>query len=230
MLQQYRVPKQLAERVMSAVTGKRLLLLLAVIMLAGCHSVPKVGPSLPNGDWKTDQLFFQKTYLNHADLKHWRYSAKVGVSTPEAKEYANMIWAFAPEKNNTVRLYGPLGIGAIKIEFDDQQVTLSDRKGVLHQGYSAERLLERIVGWTIPVDALRYWMFSLPMPNRQYEYQLNESDQLSSLRQFGWEIDYSNYRDYNSGYAPFARKIIAKKQVTDEQTVIVTLVTRAWQF
>jgi len=229
MLQQNSMSRQILGREMF-VFFKKAWLLIALLSVVGCQSIPSSGDGSIDEGWKSDRAFFNDAYQDHAALSHWRYSAKVGVSTPESKEYANMIWTFDPEQNNTVRLYGPLGIGAIKIEYNDQRVTLSDRKGVLHEGYSAERLLEQIVGWTIPVEALHYWVFSLPMPNREYQYQLNDEGQLSTLRQFGWDIDYSNYRDYKDGFAPFSRKVVAKKQVTDEQAVVVTLVTRGWQF
>jgi len=229
MLQQDNMPGQLADKVMDAFIKRWLTALLALI-LVGCQMVPDSGSNQQDNDWQSSKVFFQQAYQKHADLQQWRYSAKVGVTTPESKEQANLVWTFDPQKNNIVRLYGPLGIGAIKIEFNDQQVTLSDRKGVLHRGDNAQRLLERIVGWTIPVDALHYWVFSLPMPSQRYEYKLDEQGQLSALRQLGWEIDYSSYREYKGGHTPFARKVIAKKQVSDEQTVAVTLVTRGWQF
>ena len=48
----------------------------------------------------------------------WRYSAKVGLTTPEVKEQANLIWEFRDQANN-IRLFGPLGYGADKLQFDE---------------------------------------------------------------------------------------------------------------
>ena len=72
-------------------------------------------------------------YQSYDSLPVWRYSAKVGISTPVAREQANLVWQFA-DQSNQVRLFGPLGVGAIKIEFDQYGVVLSDNRSVLHRG------------------------------------------------------------------------------------------------
>jgi len=203
--------------------------ILLVVMLSACQTPPKLKSTESDQAWETSASIFKQAYLEHAALSQWRYSAKVGVITSEGAEQANMIWTYDAQDNNVVRLFGPLGIGAIKIEFDDQSVILSDRKGVLHQGNNAQQLLEEIIGLSIPVDALHYWLFSLPLPQQKYDYLLDEQKQLGVLRQLGWVIKYSNYRDYSQINKHLARKIIATKQVTPEQTVSVTLIAKTWK-
>ena len=213
-------------------------LLSTALLLVACQTPSKVVDSGATGKWSSDAKVFRQGYKEYSSLSQWRYSAKVGVVTPEESNQANMIWQFdsaasqqenSQQASNVVRLFGPLGIGAIKIEFDDQSVQLSDRTGILHKGSSAENLLHRIVGWPIPVEALQYWLFSLPQPEKQFEYQLDEQGQLQVLRQFGWEIEYSDYRDYRNNAQLLARKIIAKKQASPDQEVTVTLVTKTWK-
>jgi len=202
------------------------------IFLAACGSVPKNSEGTQSERWLTNPEFFNQAYQRHSQRSQWRYSSKVGVVTPDESNQANMVWLFDDNvtgAKNNVRLFGPLGIGAIRIEFDERRVQLSDKNGVLHQGNSAEELLGRIVGWPIPVDALEYWLFSLPQPSEKYTYQLNEQQQLIALRQFGWEINYSGYREYYKGETPLARKVVAKKQVSADQDVKVTLITKSWK-
>ena len=206
-------------------------LLLMIVLLTACESIPKNKGQAETDVWLTNPEVFNQAYQNHSKRSQWRYSSKVGVVTPQESNQANMVWLFDNNvvSTNNVRLFGPLGIGAIRIEFDDQRVQLSDKNGVLHQGNSAQELLHRIVGWPIPVDALQYWLFSLPQPNQEYRYQLNEDQQLAVLKQFGWEVYYSGYREYYKGEGVLARKIVAKKQVTPEQDVKVTLITKTWK-
>ena len=173
---------------------KHSLVAVLVLLLVACETTPTKQDNAPREAWLTDSAFFQASYASHANLAAWRYSAKVGVVAPDGAEQANMIWVFERPTSNVVRLFGPLGLGAIKIEFDEQGVTLSDRKGLLHKGHNAQQLLEDIVGLSIPVDALHYWLFSLPLPNAAYDYRLDQESQLGVLRQLGWVINYSNYR------------------------------------
>ncbi len=205
-------------------------LLMLAVFLSACQT-PKKLVGVGAERWLSNPAVFKDGYQMHSQLSNWRYSAKIGVVTPEESSQANMVWQFddSAETNNVVRLFGPLGVGAIKIEFDERGVQLSDKKGILHQGDSAEALLHRIVGWPIPVDALQYWLFSLPQPDQAFEYRLNEQEQLKVLRQFGWVINYSTYRDYHKKGQLLARKIVAKKQVSSEQEVSVTLVTKTWK-
>ena len=49
------------------------------------------------------------------------------------------------------------------------------------------------------------------------------------LQQLGWTINYGDYRAYfNDGWF-LARKVVATKQVSPEQTVTVKLITKSWK-
>jgi len=204
-------------------------LLAILLFLSACQTPRKVSTTNNSQGWLTNGAIFKQGYKQFQGLGEWRYSAKVGIVTPEEKQQANLIWAANEQGLNIVRLFGPLGLGAIKIEFDDNYVVLSNRKGELHRGDNAQYLLESIVGWPIPVEALEYWLFSLPQPNQTYAYRLDEERRISSMRQLGWTINFSDYRDYYGNGTFLARKIIAEKQVTPEQAITVTLITKNWK-
>jgi len=201
-----------------------------LFLLSACHTVPKQGETSDHEGWESDSAFFYEGYKQHQALTQWQYRAKVGVVTPDESQQANMVWVY-DNNANTVRLFGPLGVGAIKIEFDEHGVVLSDRKGELHRGDSAQYLLESIVGWSIPVDALQYWLFSLPLPNLEqaYRYQVDDAQNVVKLQQLGWTIEYEDYKTYFNDGWPLARKVIATKQVAPEQTVTVKLITKSWK-
>lgn len=211
---------------------RSLLFFALLCMLSACQTVPKTG--VEQAQWQTDADYFKGQVTNTASLNTWNYSAKVGVTTPRAKEQANLVWRFS-DQAHSVRLFGPLGVGAIRIEFDRFGVVLSDNKGVLHRGRSAEELLTRIVGWPIPIDALNYWLFALPKPDQPFRYQLDDAGQVSVLEQQGWSIQYSNYKPYGADQV-LPRKLVATKQLVDPQqpgdqgAVVVKLITKGWQW
>lgn len=204
---------------------RRLLVCSGVLLLTACTSLPSV-PDQNGQSWSRDKQFFRAALKQHEQNVDWQYNAKVGVRTPKANESANLIWQRADEEHK-VRLFGPLGAGTVIIEFDSHGVVISDSKGEVHRGRSAERLLNRIVGWPIPLEALTYWLFALPNPSAVYQYQLNDDGRVSALRQQGWEIHYSAYQQYENGnWLP--RKVVARKQVR-EGDVVVRLVSKSWQ-
>lgn len=219
----------------------RLLMVVVVACLAvGCQSVPQTPVSGPA--WLDKPGYFSERLQQAQQRTAWRYSAKVGLNTPQVKEQANLVWEFR-DQANSIRLFGPLGMGAIKLQFDDHGVVLSDNKGLVHRGNSAEELLTRIVGWPIPVDALRSWMFVLPTKDAAYRYALDDDKHVQYLEQLGWVIEYSSYKDYGGEFMP--RKIVATKILPNESAnannstsknldssdgkkVVVKLITKSW--
>lgn len=205
---------------------KTLAVIALACVLSACQTVPRQERSEAS-DWLRDTTFFEQSLRQHAQRAKWQFSGKVGIRSPQVKESANLVWNFA-DQSNQVRMFGPLGAGAIKLDFDRYGVQLSDQHGLLHRGHSAEALLTEIVGWPIPIDALNYWLFGLPSPEQAYEYQLNEAGQLSSLRQLGWTIEYSAHQAYPPELGVFARKLLALKELSEEQQITVKIVTKSW--
>lgn len=212
----------------SSMLLNRCVLFVMLASLAACQTAPKdPAHQFPGANWLNDSAYFKQHLLDFEQMQAWRYSAKVGIRTPQLQEQANLVWRYT-DQSNDVRLFGPLGVGSIKVEFDEFGVRLKDNKGMLHQGANAEALLTRIVGWPIPVDALSYWLHGLPSPAGPHQYQLDESDQLVRLKQFGWVSTYADYQNYQG--RSLARKLTATKEVTPEQTITVKLVTKRWQW
>jgi outer membrane lipoprotein LolB len=217
------------------IAQRSLITVLALCYLSACQTLP--GSSKPQqspsntiieGEWLRDSAFFKVSLNEYALRNSWQISGKVGVKTPEINESANINWSFS-DQSNQVRMFGPLGAGAIKLDFDRYGVQLSDSKGVLHSGHSAEQLLTNIVGWPIPIEALSYWLFALPNPNHVFEYKLNPQGQLRSLQQLGWRIDYSGYKSTGANQADLPRKLTAVKRLNENQEITVKVITRSWQ-
>lgn len=207
---------------------KKASLLLTLLFLCACQTVPKITPETSSQqEWKQDNAAFIESRARLAQLNEWSYSAKVGIKSATVNEVANMVWHYS-DQSNSVRLFGPLGMGAIKIEFDQFGVVLSDGSGVRHRGGSAQDLLTKIVGWPIPIDALGHWLHVLPSPGAVYRYQLDEANlNVAVLEQLGWQIVYSAYRDYGKSM-PLPRKIMAKRTLPDDSVITIKLITKTW--
>ena len=110
---------------------KLLNVLILVASLAACASQPKIISSsqeLPISEWRSDRQYFAKVGKNLVDMPFWRYSGKIGLRSNSIKESANVVWQMS-EQSNDVRLFGPLGMGSVKLEFDQYGVQLSDNEG-----------------------------------------------------------------------------------------------------
>ncbi|MFT6725167.1 MAG: outer membrane lipoprotein LolB [Arenicella sp.] len=206
--------------------------LILVASMAACASQPKIISSsqeLPTSEWRSDRQYFSKVAETLLNTAFWRYTAKIGLRSNSIKESANVVWQMSDQSNN-VRLFGPLGMGAVKLEFDQYGVRLSDNEGVIHQGENAQELLTDIIGWPLPIDALSRWLFLQPDLAEPFQYRLNGYGQLDAIRQFGWQINYREYREYNGRQLP--RKLAAEKYFnsTEFGAVSVKLITKDWQW
>jgi len=184
--------------------------------------------------WLSDARYFEEQLARRGQAQNWRYAAKIGLTTPVLKEQANLVWQYdqaaVGEHKNEVRLFGPLGVGAVRLQFDESGAVLFDQKGRAHYGDNAEQLLNRIVGWPIPVDALKAWLFLMPSDVAPFRYQLDQEMHLATLEQLGWRIEYSAYRDFAGESMP--RKIVASRDLpkVDGQeagAIIVKLITKS---
>ncbi len=135
------------------------------------------------------------TIAQQAEKSHlscWQIEGKVGVKPLKDRTLkggsAFLKWQ-QNEAHYSVQLNGPLGQGSVIIKGSPDGVTLTDRHGQLESD-RAEQLLESAIGWSIPIDHLRWWIKGLPDPLDTSTYLLDSNGHLQTLQQAGWRIEY----------------------------------------
>lgn len=199
----------------------------SVLLLGACQTAPRPEP-LSDG-WLNSPVVFEQRTASIQKYSQWKLSAKVGISTQRSRESASLIWE-ADDDDNLIRIFGPLGVGSVRIGFDRNQAILTDNSGVEHRGRSAEELLTRIVGWQIPMESLENWLFALPDPSKAYQYQMI-GESVHVLSQSGWLIEYDSYRSYFDGALFLPKKINASKTLVvdgQQEAVKVRIVVKSW--
>ena len=74
----------------------------------------------------------------------------------------NLIWNQRPDDFD-MAVSGPFGIGAVSLSGTPQEVTVRSKSGTSVTPDPEAYLKERL-GWTFPVEGLRYWVLGLPSP------------------------------------------------------------------
>lgn len=90
---------------------------------------------------------------------------------------------------------GPLGIGTVRIEGDDDVIVLTDKDGVQTVLVDPEAELYYRYGWTIPVASLRYWALGIPDPSLPAETRFDDTGRLVVIEQSQWQVRISRYRE-----------------------------------
>ena len=164
---------------------KQLVVLLAVLSLAGCASIPAPRSGQPA-----------------TALSAWQLNGRVSLTRGEEGWHASLRWQ-EQDDSYFLKISGPLGQGGFQMNGDGHGVVLVDADGRTFAARNADALLQQVTGWQLPVVGLRYWIRGLPAPEAgEVQASRDEAGRLSSLTQSGWVINYNRYQLVDGIYLP----------------------------
>lgn len=154
-------------------------------------------------------------------LDSWTLQGKLGVKAPSESGSGTVLWLQQRDYYD-IRLSGPLGRGATRIQGDDRGVTLDIAGQPTLTAESAEDLLEQQIGWRLPVENLLWWVRGLPAPDSPSRLQLNPDSRLARLAQAGWTVEYSRYQEVEGVQLP------QRLQLSGHDMLLTLVITR-WE-
>ena len=174
--------RPVSRRVVAATAG----IMLGASLLAGCGMLPELAPPDREAAWRahaSDLSRFQSWTL-HGSL--------VVRSGGEASQVA-IRWRQAHD-SYFLRLTAPFGAGLLEIEGSVAGVEARFADGRHLRAASPEALLEHEIGWSMPLEALRYWMVGAVAPGgASARIDLDGRGRLARLEQAGWTVVYERY-------------------------------------
>ena len=115
---------------------------------------------------------------------------------------ASLRWNQAGSRSQ-VSLEGPLGAGAVQITTDGNTLSILNSHGDHLDSDAARADLEARLGFDPPLASMRYWILGVPDPSTPAKETVDPQQQrLQSLRQDGWQVDYTSYMPNGSGWLP----------------------------
>jgi outer membrane lipoprotein LolB len=163
---------------------------LVLICLAGCATVMQPGAGQHKLSWPVRQK-----QLNN--LKNWNLQSAIGIKNLNQSTSAHVNWQQF-ENNYILNIISQFNIGGVKIVGDSTGVTLWRSVTNKIKAQTPEELMYQELGWSLPIDNLRYWILGLPAPKLVYASQFDAYNHLISLQQQGWQISYSNFISINN--------------------------------
>ena len=161
------------------------------LSLAGCATTP---PSpLPANTPKAITSTENKSLRNDpAAIQNWDLKGMIAIRNTHDAWSAHWQWN-QQNQNYVINLIGPLGSNSIQLTGSPGKVLLETSDGKKTQSASPETLLEKQLGWRLPVSNLYYWVRGLPVPGIPAQKQLDASQHISVLAQQGWRVEYLRY-------------------------------------
>jgi outer membrane lipoprotein LolB len=169
-----------------------LALLMSLVPLS-CTTVPQVPPPEdPAAEW-------QRRQIRLAQLDYWQLTGRLAIRLGEEGGNARMRWI---QSQNTydISLTAPLGQGMVRLSGNESSVTLRPSKGEVVTGAKPGELLETYLGWTVPIDQLRYWIVGLT--GSAADYGLDAFGRVKTLQHQGWAVNFVEYNRVGDAELP----------------------------
>ena len=128
----------------------------------------------------------------------------------------NLIWNQRPDDFD-MAVSGPFGIGAVSLSGTPQEVTVRSKSGTSVTPDPEAYLKDRL-GWTFPVEGLRYWVLGLPSPFTDAEIEVDPAGRLIGLWQDEWALEFTEYQQ--AGRLELPRKFLAENPEVKIKVVI----------
>ena len=193
------------------------LLLMCALLLGACSNLHHRDTLEFGGD----AAAWQAHKATVTPISQWTLQGKLGIRSPNDSGSGTLLWLQTPDAYD-IRLSGPLGRGATRIQGNAEGVTLDMAGQQPVSAPSAEALLEQQIGWRLPVQHLLWWVRGLPAPDSPSRLQLNPNSQLARLSQAGWMVEYSRYQEVNGLTLP-------QRLQLSGHDMLLTLVITHWE-
>ncbi|CAB3762872.1 membrane protein [Burkholderia sp. MSh2] len=159
----------------------------AALALAGCASTPP-SASVPAGA-------ALQTAATHA--YHGRFAVRYDDSLGKPQNvYGNFDWQEHGD-DVSLELRSPLGQTLAVVRSTPQAASLELPNRPTQYAPDVGDLMQKTLGFALPLEGLRYWLLPTPAPATPAETVRDPADDthVTQIRQDGWTIDYLAYAD-----------------------------------
>lgn len=119
---------------------------------------------------------------------------KLGVVAGEESFSARYLWQQDGDAF-VIDLWGPLGQGRVQLAGDGTLLELRQGDGDVVDRGPPGRVMERHLGWSLPLAVLPRWVRGQPAPGRRVtDREFDAAGRLTAFRQLGWTVELERYR------------------------------------
>lgn len=194
--------------------------LLVTLWLTACASLmpaPDEQTAVPSGaDWRQHAA-------EVASLDAWFLKGRIAIRTEREGWNATLHWRQQTDRF-TLRVLAPLGQGTVELQGGEHQaITLVTSDNQRYSAADAESLMRKQLGWSVPVEGLKYWVRGLPAPGGGISSATpDEQGRIRTLEQQGWHIEFKDYTD------ALDRSLPRKLEMVNERLEL-KLVVQSWE-
>lgn len=191
---------------------------LGLLALAGCRTKPPPAPVIgPGADAP-----WQEQYAGLATLDSYSLTGRVAVAANGQGFSANLRYR-QQQRRADLALDGPMGVGGMRLQFDDRDLSVTNSRGDTLDGAAARSEIESRLGFELPMAELRWWLLGLPVPDTPAE--TNHESEGGPIRDFvqnGWRVSI-NARAPGLGFS------LPQRLTAERDGARMKLLVESWQ-
>jgi outer membrane lipoprotein LolB len=134
-------------------------------------------------------------------LQSWQFSGALSITNHNSNSIVNVNWQQQADHYN-ITLTSLLNISGVKIIGNKNQITLIKSHEQQISANTPEGLMQKELGWWLPLENVHYWLFGMQAPKVSYHATYYANGALQQLQQQRWQIDYIDYQLVDGFYLP----------------------------
>jgi outer membrane lipoprotein LolB len=190
----------------------------SLALLAGCRTVPPPAPAVigPGADAP-----WAEQYAALATLDKYGLTGRVAVAGNGQGFSANLRY-HQQQQRADLALDGPMGIGGMRMQFDDRELSVTNSRGETLDGAAARAEIENRLGFELPLAELRWWLLGVPSPARPAEKNQPDGGPIADFQQDGWHVSI-NSRAPGLGFS------LPERLTVEREGARMKLLVESWQ-
>ena len=189
-------------------------ILIIIGLLSGCAT--KVQNTTQNYNWLERQQHISA-------INEWTVKGRIGIKTPDQGFSSSLSWQHQP-KQQLFRIYGAFGQTYAELNQSEDKATLELSDKEIYESNDVENLLLQVLGYPLPIEHLKYWVFGLPYPGNDSDLSFDKLDRLQTIHYQQWKISYKKYKRF----ASFDNQYLPSKVKVTNGDVTLNLSLRNW--
>ncbi len=188
-----------------------------MLAIAGCSQFGNFA------DEQQAQTLWENQQRTLGEFNNWNMHARAVITLKGEAYNIGIRWQRQAE-HFMMLLEAPFGQGVFRMESTASgtyQLRLPD--GQEFENSTAEALLEDVIGWSLPISGLEYWIRGLPRPGSAYSHRGDSGGRTRFISQDQWAIDYLDY------FEPQPDPQLPRKIKLVSDTVTLKLIIEHWQ-
>jgi outer membrane lipoprotein LolB len=130
-------------------------------------------------------------------------------------------WRHADNRDR-VELYGPAGLLYARLSRDADGASMEMSDGRRFQEADAGALSRSVLGWELPLQQLRHWVFARPAPDSApTKFDVDGDGRPKVLEQDGWKVSYL-------AYSPVGVDVLPSRMDLEYEGLKVRLIIASW--